>query len=775
MDSLNFQEIIPLSVWAFSSAVGVMVILIAMFLYIYYRKRLQAVVGDGSNAAELAGRVEQLRKDEDAIRDWLTGQKDELQNVSAERNEQEIIRAELQRLEQECARNEEFNRSLRDEVGSFENKKHLLSEKCQKLEQEISDSGKYIEQLQSKKATLVQSIDQSISEANEREKECNRLTALQEQKSSELRGLEHGLREVKNEVESLRYEYDTLRKKVETLRERETEIDLMNQKMLQLKQVLDETRNEVAIQQRFEDEAARKVKGYSIDIQNLQNKISDFEKQIQDLDSQIKNKINEFGNVDRQVGEVKELLRSKRDALVEIERTLAGKQDIEKQIVSKIQESREAVEKLKSEETSLNASIATLKVLAKKYNKSLGVDEGVDGGTKYRDLWHPVTFPVLTPASSMPSEQVMLRNTSDYIKSQNLYFPERVLNAFHTALKVNDISPLVVLAGISGTGKSELPRRYAEGMGIHSVILAVQPRWDSPQDLFGFYNYLEERYKATELARAMVQFEQFNRPQWPLPEGWKHDRSDRMLLVLLDEMNLARVEYYFSEFLSRLETRRGIDLTNPEERAKAEISLEMGSLAEGEKPIRLFPGQNVLFSGTMNEDETTQALSDKVLDRSCVLRFGRPKRISAQEIMRPIPQTKAGLTFEQWKTFLKTDLLSQDKDRVNGWINKLNDAMEQLDRPFGHRVAQAIQRYIANYPSWIPNRINLAMADQIEQRIMPKLRGIEIGQAAQPLKEIQSVISECGDQDLFQAFKKGAESEEKGFIWRGLDRSEEYN
>ena len=121
-------------------------------------------------------------------------------------------------------------------------------------------------------------------------------------------------------------------------------------------------------------------------------------------------------------------------------------------------------------------------------------------------------------------------------------------------MKIGDISPLVVLAGISGTGKSELPRRYAEGMGLHFVILPVQPRWDSPQDLFGFYNYLEKRYKATELARAMVQFELYNQTLWPLPTNWDHSRSDRMLLVLLDEMNLARVEYYFSEFLSRLET-----------------------------------------------------------------------------------------------------------------------------------------------------------------------------------------------------------------------------
>ena len=115
MDSLNFQEVIPLSVWAFSSAVGMMVILIAMFLYLYYRKRLQAVVVDGSNAADLASKVAQLEKDEDVLRDWMASQNDEVQRLASQRQEQILVEAELQRIEQECAKNEELNRSLRNE------------------------------------------------------------------------------------------------------------------------------------------------------------------------------------------------------------------------------------------------------------------------------------------------------------------------------------------------------------------------------------------------------------------------------------------------------------------------------------------------------------------------------------------------------------------------------------------------------------------------------------------------------------------------------------
>ncbi|MDA3791398.1 MAG: hypothetical protein PF503_23225 [Desulfobacula sp.] len=773
MDTLNFKEVIPLSVWAFSSAVGMMVILIAMFLYFYYRKRLQALVGDGSNAADLASKVAQLKKDEDVLRDWMARQKDELQSLASERQDQFLVQAELQRIEQECAKNEEFNRSLRNEVGSLENKKYLLAEKSQKLEQEIGESEKNIEQLQNQKEELIQSIGQSTLKSMEIEKECDRLASLQEQETSELREIERTSREAKNDVESLRFEHNALRNKIDTLREREQEVDLINKKILVLQQNLEDTRNEVAIQQRLEDEAARKVKNYYEAIKDLNNRKLIIERDLEGLGEVMKRLNGEFEKADRQVNEIQNTLQERKSEILEVEQELATKKIERAQTDAQVNQNRADLEKLKTEETSLKASISTLKVLAKKYNKSLGFEDGGDGGSKYHDLWQPVTFPTLNPTNTIPDEKEMLRKTSEYIKAKKLHFPERVLYAFHTALKINEISPLVVLAGISGTGKSELPRRYAEGMGMHSVILAVQPRWDSPQDLFGFYNYLEERYKATELARAMVQFEQFNRVHWQMPKDWDDDRSDRMLLVLLDEMNLARVEYYFSEFLSRLEIRRGIDLNNLEARSKAEIALEMGSLTEGEKPIRLFPGKNVLFSGTMNEDETTQALSDKVLDRSCVLRFGRPKQITEDNDLPVIPPTPTGLTFEQWNSFLKKDLPAEEKNRVNSWINKLNNAMDKLNRPFGHRVIQAIQSYVANYPSWVPNRVNLAMADQIEQRIMPKLRGIEIDEAGQPLQEIKAVIQECEDESLLKAFTQGAQTQQQVFIWKGLDRMEQ--
>lgn len=446
---------------------------------------------------------------------------------------------------------------------------------------------------------------------------------------------------------------------------------------------------------------------------------------------------------------------------------------------TKTHELAQKAQRLQKEIDSLELWKDTLTALLQKIEADLKrVHPQASGEDRYRDLWEPVSFDelpvrVIQPDRAKQEEQLALDETASYLESHSLHYPKRVLNAFHTALKTADMSPLVVLAGISGTGKSLLPKRYAEAMGIHMVSLAVQPRWDSPQDLFGFFNHLEGRYKATELARAMVQFERYNRPEWNLPDGWDYAKDDRMLLVLLDEMNLARVEYYFSEFLSKLETRRSIlgSEDDPHDRAPVEIVLDTGSLREGEHNIRLYPGRNILFTGTMNEDESTQSLSDKVLDRACVLRFGRPAKMTSTVGQDPEPKETEGLAYDTWREWCENDLSSSDEKKINNWIGELNDAMEMIGKPFAHRVHQAILSYAGNYPRE-NNRLNLAMADQIEQRIMPKLRGLELEGNQDALDAIKKVIAQANDAALMRAYDLAINHSSGTFLWRGIDRTE---
>jgi hypothetical protein len=275
------------------------------------------------------------------------------------------------------------------------------------------------------------------------------------------------------------------------------------------------------------------------------------------------------------------------------------------------------------------------------------------------------------------------------------------------------------------------------------------------------------------LARALVQFELFNQAKWALPEEAEiDDRSDRMLLVLLDEMNLARTEYYFSEFLSKLETRRMVDEMKDEDRARAEIELDMGNLLKGGKSLRLYPGRNVLFVGTMNEDESTQALSDKVIDRASVLRFWRPKKTNPDMAQTQQHAPINGLTFEKWKSWWRpiTDLEAHAFD-VDIWIGQPNDALTRIGRPFAFRVDRAIRSYVANYPRWVTNWHKCAMADQIEQRIFPKLRGVEpdLNEVQNTLRGIGEVIDQLEDEVLSKAFKESWENQST-FLFRGVVR-----
>jgi len=403
-----------------------------------------------------------------------------------------------------------------------------------------------------------------------------------------------------------------------------------------------------------------------------------------------------------------------------------------------------------------------------------------DSRLRYKDLWEPVLSPDrFRGEGTERSEEEALDGVRGYLEVCGLRYSRRVVNAFHTSLKINDLSPLTVLAGISGTGKSLLPKRYAEGIGMNFLMVAVQPRWDSPQDLFGFYNYMERRYKATELARALVQMERYNCDDWEDLAGGRDisNLGDRMLLVLLDEMNLARVEYYFSELLSRLETRRSIgDLDDAAQRADAEIALEMGSLGEEEKSVRLLVDNNVIFVGTINEDESTQTLSDKVLDRADALRFGRPMNLVLEELpgtQEPEPCDEP-LLFETWEEWFRSaDELGTDRlARLDSWIGRLNDSMDLAGKPFGFRVSQAIRSYVANYPHALNNddAFQAAFADQIEQRIMPKLRGLETVAIEEGLNQLESVMGEINDTELLNAFRSAHETE--FFNWQGVNRDE---
>lgn len=371
-------------------------------------------------------------------------------------------------------------------------------------------------------------------------------------------------------------------------------------------------------------------------------------------------------------------------------------------------------------------------------------------------------------------------------RCEDIHFqlPQRLLYAFHTSLKTADASPLTVLAGVSGTGKSMLPRLYAHFGGLQFFDVPVRPDWDSPQSLFGFFNSIDNQFDSTPLLRAMVQASKSSDDQ-----EYRDGFADRMMIVLLDEMNLAHIELYFSDLLSKLESRR----SNPKEA----LSIDLGSRVI---PYELPLSSNVLWTGTMNQDATTKSLSDKVLDRSNIIMFPRP-----DEFIRRFDDQHGNPTSllhrETWNGWSAQQDPFADAEIIHfkESLEQVNSRLESVGRALGHRVWQSVENYMLYYPTVIearrelrkalvdeknqdnehaekhpaPSRDRLetemrkAFEDQVVQTVMPKLRGIETrGHArSECLDPIRQILVDELKLALEEDFEIACKTGQGRFIW----------
>lgn len=347
-----------------------------------------------------------------------------------------------------------------------------------------------------------------------------------------------------------------------------------------------------------------------------------------------------------------------------------------------------------------------------------------------------------TPVVSLNEEQKQqlivfdkskLRNEMDWLDviykrcdDYGIKFNRRILFAFHTALKVAEWSPITVLAGVSGTGKSELPRLYSHFGGISFLSLPVQPNWDSQESMLGYFNSIDDRFDAEPALRFLLQSQKECSNEYP---GLKYGVN----LLLLDEMNLAHVELYFAEFLSKLEQRRG------KKRGDTPcLDIKLGS-KDGIYQLPL--ERNVLWAGTMNQDETTKSLSDKVIDRGIAIHFPRPKELYSRQTLDVLPEPEPLLQYREWRNWVSIssqEIPEKQLKKYKLMVEKINSCLSSVGLALGHRVWQSIEFYMANYPmvkslidakiedtSKLNKWLKIAFEDQLVQKVMPKLRGVE--------------------------------------------------
>lgn len=314
------------------------------------------------------------------------------------------------------------------------------------------------------------------------------------------------------------------------------------------------------------------------------------------------------------------------------------------------------------------------------------------------------TKPVAPTAEE--KEKAFIQRFISRVRQRGFLYDERDLYNFHISAKS---SRLVILAGRSGTGKSGLVRLYGEALGItpsQVAFLPVRPSWMDDGDILGYLDRNRMLYFPSDTGLAEL-----------LVEASRH--PEKMYIVCFDEMNLARAEYYFAQFISVLEKKENpaLQLYNP--------SLEERVYNHSDYPARIPLLDNVLFMGTVNVDESTYHFSDKILDRANVITLHQRKFSDMAQLTRREVAPEVEVSADEYRQFRKDEGVVTLSDEELHLLDDLNAALDERGTSggIGYRVVSDMSRYLANIPSDSPMSRKEALDMQIVQRVLTKVRG----------------------------------------------------
>lgn len=280
-----------------------------------------------------------------------------------------------------------------------------------------------------------------------------------------------------------------------------------------------------------------------------------------------------------------------------------------------------------------------------------------------------------------PSLPVLVSHVCGYARESKKhlsYTPEDIA----TFVAGLGMSRLTILQGMSGTGKTSLPRIFAEALSGRCEIVEVESSWKDKNELLGYYNEFSKVYSPKKFTQAL--YKAVLTPDVPV-------------FIVLDEMNLSRIEYYFSDFLSLMENdedKRFIKLLNTRIYPEGKSDRHFAGLRD-DTTIAVPP--NVWFIGTANRDESTFEISDKVYDRANTMNFNKraPKAVySGNEVPKVFVSDKVlrGLFDEARRSF---DFDVERNETVIG-VEKL---LSPYNISFGNRVSGQIEDFVRIYCS----------------------------------------------------------------------------
>lgn len=292
-----------------------------------------------------------------------------------------------------------------------------------------------------------------------------------------------------------------------------------------------------------------------------------------------------------------------------------------------------------------------------------------------------------------------------------LYYEIDMMRYFVAALGTTRI---IILQGISGTGKTSLPYAFGKFVQKDTTVVSVQPSWRERTELYGYFNEFTKRYSETEFLRAIYEGNYYRDPH----------------IVILDEMNIARVEYYFAEMLSILEMPR-----------QEEWKVDIVTAVWDNDPCLIEGGNvqitnNIWFVGTINNDDSTFTVADKVYDRAI-----------------PIDLDSRADAFECEKTppiFISTDHLNRLFDEAK---QKYPISQESLDKlevlnayliknfrlAFGNRIMKQIRDYVPCFIGCGGTEIQ-AIDFIVAKKVLRKFESLSLGFMKDELTKFSSYL-----------------------------------
>ena len=320
-----------------------------------------------------------------------------------------------------------------------------------------------------------------------------------------------------------------------------------------------------------------------------------------------------------------------------------------------------------------------------------------------------------------------------YIEAKGFNYDGSLIENFYLGLKSK---PFVILAGTSGTGKTRLVRLFAEAIKAEYKLVSVRPDWSDSSDLFGHVD-LNQKFVPGAIIDFVKQAEL---------------NPTKPYFLCLDEMNLARVEYYMSDILSAIETRRyesGMIITDS---VVSSANYGNDTFSAGKYGKVILPG-NLYIVGTVNMDETTFPFSKKVLDRANTIEFSYVDLLSMPSFSTATTE-KITVTneFLVSKYITLNDCDATDREYIGSvctTLSRINGILEIANAHIGYRVRDEIVFYMLNNREADLLDDKVAFDNQIMQKILPRVQG-----SSESIKTMLGELLKICESEKYEASAK---------------------